>query len=739
MALNVPIGKISINWKIENSTNSDTTDLLSYQVKPYTTCKKVGDITPLALTNHFKIISSDNKVKDVEFPATVTNFLGLKIRVSNESPFDELKSFWDILSFHKYNPLGPLAFSWTFPALAEHNRPSLRYHEFTASMDTTTVKEISFDIKLGLGQMDQEDPKIRYRRVQLEQQQWSDEEQQQWYDEEEQWYDEEQQQSTQYNSFQLTSEDIDSIQVHPKRQKRVKQGLQQLQVQNGYGIALIYTLTLKGSQPWKYIGTISFAIGNELIKKGDRNLVKTKWNFNWENEAQRSSESPIFKICMRGYSDVPLLPMWTISDIYTSINSFRFNNELSMGSSSCFETSITVDGHAKVSNKQLEFSLNSEEARQCQLLLHQNVTGAKLSRACEKFRLQANSLDEIEFETTFHNVSEKQKNNEDRLVEVIKMLLWPNFRPSLSNTKYREHQPLAGSTFSTKTLIRFHQKTPSFDLDILRVDGNLHFANVHIPYPFNLVFPLKGGRNNFFLAARALTGNSFTPECKVDMKQITTFDNKTIPVALDDCFHLLSGDCSKDESFGILAKTSKSAKMMRELKVFLGDISITLNPSSKHTKHEYFSKNGTTRVQEIPLSKGIWTQMISNGKAYGHLYRSIDNVYQVKSDKYNVNFLYDGSRIVIYASNLLKNKLCGICGNFNQVSKDDILGPAACTHTNPEALVASYRLNSNECEALPKHVENQLKNDHLECHQIKQVPTQIAGALRHQDGKCYLR
>jgi len=725
MSLDIPSGKISFNWKIETSSRSGSTDLLSYQVKPFTTYKKVADLTPLALTEHFKMISSGEKVKHVEFPAGSTNLLGMKLRVSTESPYADYKAFWDILSFYNYNPVGPLAFSWTVPALTEHSKPSLRYHEFTASLDATSVKEMSFDIKLGWGQKVQEDGRIRYHRVQLKQQQ-----------------EEAQQQSGhwhKYNPFQVTSEDIESVQVHPKRQLKVKEALQNLQVDSGYGFAMIYTLSLKGSRPWSYTETLSFAAGKEHAQRESHNLIRNKWNFNWENEGQRSSDSSVSKVCMKGFSDIPLLPMWSISEIHSSLKSFRYSNEIGMGRSSCSETTITVDGHARVSKKQLEFSTKSKEARQCQELLQQQAPGAKLSEACEKVRLQANALDEIEFKTDYNNVSDKQKRYEAMWIDVVKMVLWPYFKPSESRSDYRQNLQSAGSSYSTKTIIGFHQDTPSFDLTIVREGESLRFLNVRIPYPYNLVFPLKGGRNNIFLAARALTGKSFTPECKVGMKQITTFDNKTMPMALDECFHLLSGDCSKDKSFGILARSIRSDKSKRELKVFLGDVAMTLAPSMKRSEHESSDITITINEQEIRLPNGVWTPVVAHGKTYGHLYRSTDNVYQLKSSKYNANFLYDGSRVVIYASNFLKNKLCGICGNFNQISKDDVLGPAVCAHANPEVLVASYRVHSNKCEALPQHVENQLEKDRQECHQVKQIPTQLTEALKLQAGKCNLR
>jgi hypothetical protein len=97
------------------------------------------------------------------------------------------------------------------------------------------------------------------------------------------------------------------------------------------------------------------------------------------------------------------------------------------------------------------------------------------------------------------------------------------------------------SSFPVMVRVLFHRETPSFDLIINKPEESIVFSRIRIPYPLNLVFPMKAGTcpNNGYQILKSLSGGSLTPECKVGAEMLTTFDNKSIPLKLDDCFHLV--------------------------------------------------------------------------------------------------------------------------------------------------------------------------------------------------------
>ena len=68
--------------------------------------------------------------------------------------------------------------------------------------------------------------------------------------------------------------------------------------------------------------------------------------------------------------------------------------------------------------------------------------------------------------------------------------------------------------------------TPSFDLTVTRPQEKMSYANIRLPYPLNVVLPLKAGQNNIKLAAQKATAHSLFPVCKVEGKSVQTFDNR---------------------------------------------------------------------------------------------------------------------------------------------------------------------------------------------------------------------
>jgi uncharacterized protein YkuJ len=295
------------------------------------------------------------------------------------------------------------------------------------------------------------------------------------------------------------------------------------------------------------------------------------------------------------------------------------------------------------------------------------------------------------------------------------------------------------SSFPVMVRVLFHRETPSFDLIINKPEESIVFSRIRIPYPLNLVFPMKAGTcpNNGYQILKSLSGGSLTPECKVGAEMLTTFDNKSIPLKLDDCFHLLSGDCSARRSYGILARNMKNEQNKREVKVFLGKTSVLFTPTEQRSENPEIRV--TVDKQELEVPSNTWRSIESDGKKVASIFRSIDNVFELKSNEYKVQFRFDGSRVVVFASHLLKSKLCGICGNFNQVSKDDMTGPAKCIHAKPEVQVASYRVQTHHCERLPSHIEKELEEDKQQCVQFKEIPTQIIKSLKAQAGHCTIR
>ena len=112
-------------------------------------------------------------------------------------------------------------------------------------------------------------------------------------------------------------------------------------------------------------------------------------------------------------------------------------------------------------------------------------------------------------------------------------------------------------------------------------------------------------------------------------------------------------------------------------------------------------------------------------KIYQHCipYRSKDNVVILKSSKIGV--LFDGKRVKLEGSNLLKNKLCGLCGDNNNNKLADVPSPRKCLLSTPELELASYRVSlpSKTCSPLPSHLKEELERESERCVKFFGKPT----------------
>ena len=712
----IPNGQLTYSIRPHNEILTKPTELFVYDVRPFVTYKKVSDLTPLTLTSNMKVIRSNQETKTFNFPYGEYIGLNLLYKIETESPYTDARSALDILKMFNNNPINALRFIWAHPALRENGKPSIRRHTHSVTLDpsTSTTKEFQFDIKIGFGKKLKGHQQIKYKTLKLKNQQ---QEQQQ-----------QQNKLNRLNPFQIVDHNNEEQSVHPRRQQKIQQSLQKLNIESGYALSLIYTFTMKGSRPRSFTNSITFSAGQES-HSSRHGMIKNKWDIHFESET--STPSPVKQLCVKGEVDMPVLPLWNIEELRSSLIDFRFVNDISFGKSSCSESSIKAVGSAKVSHEQKEFSRQSPEARKCHELLENRVPGAKLSDACQRTRLQAETVDEIEYKIEYSNVPVEVLVIEKKAVEYLKIFLWPYIKAvkSSGSSDSRLNQNMLQeekASFPVMVRILFHRETPSFDLIINKPEESIVFSKIRIPYPLSLVFPMKAATcpNSFYQILKSLSGESWTPECKVGSEMLTTFDNKTMPLKMDDCFHLLSGDCSHQRSYGILARSMKHDKNRREVKVFLGKNTVLFTPTEQQ-RSENPEIKVTVNNEELEVPSNTQRPIKAHGEEIGSIFRSIDNVFELKSSQFRVQFRFDGSRIVVFASQLLKSKLCGLCGNFNQVRKDDMTGPSKCIHAKPEVQVASYRVQSHHCERLPSHIERELEEDKQRCVQFKEIPTQV--------------
>ena len=543
-SFSVLTSKVSINLNT-NPTKSDKPIHLShFHVRPFTVSKMIYDLTPMTLHSNIKFIKSREEVKKVETSFGDRYGLDFRTVINTESRYTDFKSVLEVLSLYNYNPINMILFSKTSPALTESGKASLRKHEFSLTLNPTSssTKEIQFEFKFGSGKKDQDQQQQR-NNLQDERQQGGIK-----YQSIKVKNDQQQQQESRrvQNPYQIQTLDIDQEQIHPRRQQKIKNILENLNVESGRAFTVSCSTTLKGSRARTWTYDLSAAYGQDNEKQQRQGLVKQKWKIHLESDNSR-------QICVNGELDLPILPVWDIEHIRSSLIDFRYVNTIGFGSNSCSESSIRIAGNAKVSHQQREFSRQSEEAKKCQELKEKDADNSKFSAACERARQQAQTVDEVDFKIDYNNVPEQIKKIESRLVQLVKVALWPFLKSD-------QMSPVHDRSESTVCRILFRRETPTFDLIIERPEEKISFVQVRLPYPLDTVFPLKANQNNAVLAGRHIVGDSFAPICQVESTTLMTFDNRSLPFHIDYCFHLLSADCSRQRSYAVFTRTMKPGK-----------------------------------------------------------------------------------------------------------------------------------------------------------------------------------
>merc|ERR1712025_1402208 len=220
--------------------------------------------------------------------------------------------------------------------------------------------------------------------------------------------------------------------------------------------------------------------------------------------------------------------------------------------------------------------------------------------------------------------------------------------------------------------------------------------------------------NNVKLVAQKISNHALYPVCKVEGKSFRTFDNKTLPLYLDQCFHVLAADCSKQQQYGILARQLQQSSQQKEVKIYLGQSEIRITPVQQTLK---VVVNG----QEQQVQQNQWQPLRSaEGVKLGQILLTQNNVVQVYAPYYSLALTFDGENIAVETSQWLKGQQCGICGNNNQQPKDDLEGPQYCMYSEAEIQNAAWRV----------------QNQPQECHKQHSIKTKISKSLKAQNGPC---
>ena len=205
----------------------------------------------------------------------------------------------------------------------------------------------------------------------------------------------------------------------------------------------------------------------------------------------------------------------------------------------------------------------------------------------------------------------------------IKAMWWP-YKETISQPKYNLNK------LTNTWHLNFHEQsnTLSGNLQEQEEGKQIQFSEVQMPAIASYFFPINGQS-----LARFLKGQSIVPfhvqgesySCQLYKDVAKTYQSQVIPAQLDDCFHVMTGDYTKDYSFQILARALSKTQPQgaKELKVQYLNTNMVMTQSGPNNYR--FIVNGSE--QALPHSTSMAKDIVDRqGNLVAVLYRYANDI-----------------------------------------------------------------------------------------------------------------
>merc|ERR1712111_263794 len=725
--LDIPAQKLAIYVK---PVPEKPTVLGHYHIMPYTTVGHINKLELLTKTPAMKPIKSVAPRRHLSATFGEMLGLGLKTEVVTESGIVDLRSIAEYIAIYK-SPLNLILFGWTSPALSEHIAPSVRFHKMTTLFEPSmsSTKELGVEIKVGVATKIMGESIFKYRTL------------------------------VKKSLAPLSKSEITEImtnptigklisalsplrtvskpittQVHQRRQQILKEVVGNLKsaapdfLETVTGVTLATNLILKSTRPRTFTYVLTAAVGSKAVPESKE--IYQEWNVVHEPQV---TQIPVKSIKVKGHGIFPMLPLWNIEQLQhtTAPIAFGLKNEIALVMADGQKSQIITTAVGKTTEAQKTFSMESPEFLRLKEIISpiSPASPKTIVELGEIVRLQATSVDKIVIETKYINVPKVIGQVELKFIELLKVYLWPYYTPSYSAI---EKVPAISqwnvNNFKAITEVIFKQGVPSFDLIIVLPTEKVYFSNVRIAYPFNLVFPISTARLPIsrVTSASVLSAKS----CMIHGDHLIKFNGNTMDIlATVVAPVVVAADCSAFHRFAIKAQHVQQGVWNTEIILKKNLIKVVPAPTLPTVL-----VNGKPIV--IPVGKVVVVKDIVDHTVIAEVLMTPDHVVVIKAPRFLLEEVKTSGQIIeVVPSVQLKNKLCGVCGNFQKpIMSETITGH--CVYSRPELEIASWMIPTGSSSMMSPSILSELKKETEICPKMTVLPTEVAKAYKVATGKC---
>jgi len=164
----------------------------------------------------------------------------------------------------------------------------------------------------------------------------------------------------------------------------------------------------------------------------------------------------------------------------------------------------------------------------------------------------------------------------------------------------------------------------------------------------------------------------------------------------------------------------------KEVKILSGVTELLMTPESSQMR---LKLNVEGQERELLVQPGQVEQVIARSEGSEEVIMEVkryeDNVYLVIFPQESLWVLFDGKRIEISPSQMLKGRTCGLCGDLDHENTADLKTPRKCLMSEPRLAAFSYMLKEPSCQGIPSQMRPQYERELNQCVRETTIPTPL--------------
>jgi len=478
----------------------------------------------------------------------------------------------------------------------------------------------------------------------------------------------------------------------------------------GTAVSASYKLLLSGSKSRKIEGFV--LVGEKTPKFGDEETI---FDISMNLEMPQLRSPLEISVTANGQVKRPTSE-WEKEDILKSdlTSKILVDGIAKYGDESKSLRSTIV---AYSSDDYKSFVKESEEWRKCS---EDEREGRKMTESCRVARHMASSLD-----TVHTKLAIPKEITENRFVQMVTEASKVFFLP-YSNLRHR-----------SKTVGPMREYEIEAKVDgrgrYLTISGKGNGEEIVVrDYPLRWntkeLLPICTKESFVEKILQKLTRQSAPSTCKIEPRDITTFDGKKYRYTVNDCEHVAFAEESPRPRVVV---STKKTQQQHVVKMYIDgeryEVEIPRETKHSHRSQAIIKVNGQEKQVQNTRQIEDMTET--------HVITYEDGVYSIHSHKYGVEVTADGERLMVRTNELVfRNRATGLCGDLNGEETADLKTGNQCLLSEPELVGYSFMLEDGKCQGAPEEKKSVIHREEQRCVKEKVEPTQVTeifGRNRH--------